>query len=305
VVLITGSGPQDRDEAIMGHRPFLVLADHLTRAGIAVLRLDDRGVAKSAGNFATATHKDFVTDTLSAVEWLRARKEIDPSRIGLIGHSEGGVVGPLAAVEAPDRIAFLVLLAGVGVPVDQLLVRQNLDLGRVVGVSEDLLAKSSATQKEVLALLKTSVPNEDLKPKVRQLLNQQVAGFSPDQRNAMGVTDRLLEAQVQQLTSPWFQTLIQYDPASTLKRVRCPLLALNGSKDLQVAAIPNLGAIRDATTAGGNTAVEVQELPGLNHLFQSCSSGAPSEYDQIDETFNPAALKKLTQWIQRQCRLTP
>jgi len=152
VMLITGSGPQDRDEAIMGHRPFLVLADHLTRNGIAVLRCDDRGIGKSTGNFGKATDSDFVGDTLAGVDWLKTRKEVDSRRIGLIGHSEGGIIAPRAAVRSTD-VAFIVLMAGVGVPMQDLLTRQGIDLMRVMGVDASTMEKNSSVQREIFRLL--------------------------------------------------------------------------------------------------------------------------------------------------------
>lgn len=300
VVLLTGSGPQDRDEAIMGHRPFFVLADHLTRAGLAVLRYDDRGVGKSSGDFAQATHPDFVEDALAAVAWLKARKEIDPRRIGLLGHSEGGIVAPLAAVKRPADIAFIVLLAGVGVPVDELLIRQGMDLARVMGASEDLIAKSTAAQRELFSLLKQATDSAAAEKLVRELTTKQLAEYTPEQRKAMGLSEAMIESQSKVAASPWFRQLLAYDPRPTLRRVQCPVLALNGGKDLQVAALENLAAIREAVTAGGNPRVKIVELPGLNHLFQTCTTGAVSEYGQIEETISPSVLGLVSDWIREQ-----
>ena len=303
VVLLSGSGPQDRDEAIMGHRPFLVLADHLTRQGIAVLRYDDRGVGGSTGSFATATHEDFTADALAAVSWLTTRTEIDPKRIGLVGHSEGGLVAPLAAVRRPDDIAFLVLLAGVGVPVEELLVRQGQDIARVMGADPDALRKSAESQRAVFALLKEGHDQPELERKLHELFQSQLAGLTEGQRQALGLSDAMLEGQLQMVLTPWFRKLLGYDPRPTLRQVKCPVLALNGEKDLQVAAKDNLGAIREALMEGGNGAVTTRELPGLNHLFQTCTTGAIAEYGQIEETFAPAALEKVSGWIRKQARL--
>ncbi len=302
VVLLTGSGPQDRDEALMGHRPFFVLADHLTRAGIAVLRCDDRGVAKSTGNFSQATHLDFVEDALAAVSWLRTRKEIDPQRIGLVGHSEGGIVAPLAAVKKPNEIAFIVLLAGVGVPVEELLIRQGTDIARVMGASEELLAKSTAAQRELFPLLKQATDRAAAEKMARQIMTRQLAEYTAEQRQAMGLSEAMIESQSKMAASPWFRQLLAYDPRPTLRRVRCPVLAINGEKDLQVAAKENLGAIREALTAGGNTRVQIVEFPGLNHLFQNCTTGAVAEYGQIEETIAPAVLQRVSAWILEQAR---
>ncbi len=300
VVLISGSGPQDRDEAIMGHRPFLVLADHLTRQGIAVLRYDDRGVGRSTGKFAEATHDDFVEDALAAVDWLKTRKEIDPERIGLAGHSEGGIVAPLAAAQKPSDIAFIVLLAGVGVPMDELLARQGRDIMRVMGANEEMMAKSDAAQRESFRLLREESDAPALEKKLRELLHRQLAELTEEQRNALGLSEAMMESQLQVVLNPWFKQLLNYDPRPALRRVKCPVLAVNGEKDIQVAAKENLAAIREALAGGGNTRVKTVELPGLNHLFQTCATGAVAEYGQIEETFHPAALKLVSDWIREQ-----
>lgn len=298
VVLITGSGPQDRDEAIMGHRPFLVIADHLTRQGIAVLRYDDRGVGKSTGNFGKAVHTDFAEDALAAVEWLKLRKEIDPKRIGLVGHSEGGVHAPLAAVKQPGDIAFLVLLAGVGVPIDELLIRQGADMGRAMGQSEEMIAAASAAQRELFPLLKQAPDTATAEKLVREKTAEQLTKLTPEQRQTMGLTDEAIAGQAKMAASPWFRQLLAYDPRPTLRQVKCPVIALNGEKDMQVAAKDNLAGIREALVAGGNRDVIIVEFPGLNHLFQTCTTGAVNEYSRIDETFSPVALKKMSDWIR-------
>jgi len=296
VVLITGSGQQDRDEAIMGHRPFLVLADYLTRQGIAVLRCDDRGIGKSTGDFAKATDTDFVEDTLAEVAFLRGRPEIDAKHIGLIGHSEGGIVAPRAAVKSSD-IAFLVLLAGVGLPMEDLMVRQGQDIARVMGLSEEVIKKNTETQRELFRLVKEESDPATLRAKALDLVKGQLSGLTPEQRTALGINDAMVEKQIEALRTPWFRELLAYDPRPTLRKVTCPVLALNGEKDLQVAAKDNLAAIRESLLAGGNKRVECEELPGLNHLFQTCTTGAVAEYSQIDETFSPKALKRIADWI--------
>jgi hypothetical protein len=299
VVLISGSGPQDRDEAIMGHRPFLVLADHLTRQGVGVLRYDDRGIGKSTGSFAAATHEDFVTDALAAIAWLKTRPEIDPKRLGLIGHSEGGIVAPLAAVQQPADISFLVLLAGVGVPMEELLIRQAEDILRVIGGDADALARAASLQRETFRLIREAQDRPTLEKRLRDLAQKQLAQLTGAQREALGYSDAMMEAQIQTVLTPWFQKLLAYDPRPTLRQVKCPVLAINGEKDLQVAAKINLAAIRDALADGGNRDVKMVELPGLNHLFQTSQTGAISEYGQIEETFNPAALNAVSDWIRR------
>jgi hypothetical protein len=296
VVLISGSGPQDRDEAIMGHRPFLVLADHLTRRGIAVLRYDDRGVGRSTGNFVAATHPDFVADALAGVAWLKTRDGVDPKRIGLVGHSEGGLIAPLAAVQQPADIAFLVLLAGVGVPMEELLLRQGKDLARVMGADADSLRKNAETQIAIFKLLKQELERPALERQLRELFKRQMTELTDEQRKLLG-SEAAVEGQIQTLLTPWFRALLAYDPRPVLREVRCPVLALNGERDLQVAAKDNLDAIATALDAGGNRNVKTAELPGLNHLFQSCATGAVAEYGQIEETFSPIALELIAAWV--------
>ncbi|HEY5911856.1 MAG TPA: alpha/beta fold hydrolase [Verrucomicrobiae bacterium] len=296
VILITGSGQQDRDEAIMGHRPFLVLADYLTRRGIAVLRCDDRGAGKSTGDFAKSTDTDFVEDTLAEIEFLRTRRAVDAKRIGLIGHSEGGIIAPRVAVKS-SGVAFIVLLAGVGVPMEDLLVRQGQDIARVMGVGEDVIKKNTDTQREIFRLVREEKDPAVLKEKAGKFAREQISGLSEEQRKALGITDAMIEKQVEALATPWFRELLAYDPRPTLRKVTCPVLALTGEKDLQVAAKENLAAIREALLAGGNQRLKCEELVGLNHLFQTCTTGAVAEYSLIEETFSPKALKETADWI--------
>lgn len=300
VILLTGSGPQDRDESIAGHRPFLVLADALTRGGIAVLRMDDRGVGKSGGTFSTATHEDFVGDALAGVQWLEGRTGIDRKRIGLIGHSEGGVVAPLVAKAQPNSIAFLVLMAGVGIPLDELLVQQGMDLGRVAGADEALLTRNAKIQRDLFQLIRQTPNDVQLRPKIREILDKQLSNLTPEQRESLHLNEKTLNAQAEQLASPWFRTLVGYTPAQTFAQIHCPVLALNGGKDLQVAAKPNLEGIRQGLALAGNSAVETVEFPGLNHLFQPCTTGALSEYAEIEQTIAPQVLVTIRTWIQKQ-----
>jgi len=277
-----------------------VLADHLTRENIAVLRFDDRGFGKSTGEFRDATHDDFVADALAAVAWLKTHPNVDGKRIGLVGHSEGGIVAPLAAVKQPDDIAFIVLMAGVGVPMNQLLERQGQDISRAMGMSEDLIAQIAKQQKELYRLIGSDLYDtnkDELKRIVRDKVQKQFAELTEEQRQTLGVTDALIKANLETMVTPWFLELVRYDPQPVLTKVRCPLLAINGEKDLQVAADENLPAIRKALEAGGNRDIQIVELPGLNHLFQTCTTGAPAEYGRIEETFAPTALKTISDWI--------
>jgi pimeloyl-ACP methyl ester carboxylesterase len=286
VLLIVGSGPHDRDEALMGHRPFLVLSDYLTRHGIVVLRADDRGVGKSGGKFATATTADLATDAEAGVAYLKHRPEVDPRKIGLVGHSEGGIIAPMVAARNPD-VAFIVMMAGPGVPGDQILEAQSRLIAEADGQSPAEAEKNANEEREVLALVKNEKDSAALESDLRKKL----AGRGPEAQ---------VDAQIKTLTSPWFRYFLAYDPAGALRKVRCPVLALNGEKDLQVPPTLNLPAIRQALEAGGNHHFEADELPGLNHLFQTARTGAPSEYAEIEETISPVALEKIAGWILKE-----
>lgn len=297
-VLITGSGPQDRDEQLMGHRPFLVLADHLTRQGIAVLRYDDRGVGESTGEFAGATSEDFATDVQAAVAYLSGREEIDAQRIGLIGHSEGGLIAPIVAARSSD-VAFVVLLAGTGVPGAEVLLRQGELLLRANGASERLIRMNGNTQRALFAIMLEEVDTAAAAERIRKLMRAAIDSLTAEERIRLGYgdPDAQIEQAVRRLTSPWFRFFVRYDPRLNLERVTVPVLAINGEKDLQVWHEQNLPVIEDALRNGGNDDVTVQTLPGLNHLFQSANTGAMSEYASIEETFAPAALEAISEWI--------
>ena len=288
VILITGSGPQNRDEELLGHKPFLVLADYLTKKGIAVLRFDDRGVAKSTGDFQKATTLDFAKDVQAGVDYLRTRKEIDKSKIGLIGHSEGGVIAPIVAGNSND-IDFIVLLAGTGIRGDKLMLLQKEKIERQMGVPESEIRKGQEIFKGAYALVLASSENDtNLKTKINSYLKLQFG-------------DKISEAQISgltsQITSPWMVNFLKFDPFTALEKVKCPVLAINGDKDLQVSADENIKAIKDALAKGGNKKATVKIIPNLNHLFQECKTGSPDEYANIEQTFSPTALEEISKWI--------
>jgi pimeloyl-ACP methyl ester carboxylesterase len=285
-LLITGSGPQDRDESLMGHKPLLILADYLTRKGIAVLRVDDRGVGKSGGSMATSTMADFATDVEAGIAYLKARPEVDAHNIGLIGHSEGGVIAPMVAARNPD-VAFIVMMAGSGVPGDELIVEQTLALNQAAGAPEASLKTTAAEQRAFVELVKSEPDAAVLKTKLRERW-----------------TGKLAEARIEQelavATLPWYRYFVAYDPRPALEKVKCPVLAINGEKDLQVPPRQNLAAIRKALEKGGNKNFETIELPGLNHLLQTAKTGLPSEYGTIEETMSPTALQTISDWVLKQ-----
>jgi uncharacterized protein len=287
VLLITGSGAQDRDESLMGHKPFLVLSDYLTRHGIVVLRADDRGTAKSTGNFATATTADFSTDVEAGLALLKTRPEVDPHRIGLLGHSEGGIIAPMVAARNKD-VAFIVMMAGSGVPGNEIIAGQTELIDQASGASHEDAAKAAEDERKLLAI---AVKDEDPAARDTELRAQ---------LSSEGLPEAQIGPSIKAITSPWFQYFLAYNPAPALRQVKCPVLALDGSKDLQVPPEQNLAAIRAALTAGGNTRFEIVEFPNLNHLFQTATTGSPTEYANIEETIAPIALTTITNWILKQ-----
>ncbi|MXV38682.1 alpha/beta fold hydrolase [Flavobacteriaceae bacterium Ap0902] len=296
VILISGSGPQNRDEEILGHKPFLVLADHLTKHGIAVLRYDDRGVGQSTGDFKTATTADFATDVESAIAYLKTRKEINSNQIGLIGHSEGGIIAPMVA-NASNDVAFIILLAGTGIRGDQVLIRQQELIAKAQGIPDAKIKKTLTQNRRifdfVVNLEDTSNLEQKLSIEITKMLDE-----NPDLETPKGISQEdFVAMQVKQITSPWMGYFLKYDPTTALEKVNVPILALNGAKDLQVPPKENLHAIASALTKGGNKDFTIKELPGLNHLFQESETGAVSEYSQIEQTFSPRALKEITHWI--------
>jgi pimeloyl-ACP methyl ester carboxylesterase len=300
VVLITGSGPQDRDETIFGHKPFAVLADHLSRHGIAVLRYDDRGVAGSTGDLANATMDDFATDAWAAVEFLLTRPEIDAKRIGLIGHSEGAVVGPAVAAAHAKQIAFVVMLAGTGVT-GQEVVRHQLELiMKVGGASEDIIARELGFAARMHAAVLGSKPGE-ARAALEPILKEWYDGLDPSERMAIGEFEQALTDRAGPLDSPWMRHFLAYDPAPTLTKLKMPVLVLNGELDLQVDPDQNLPPIEKALKK--NKRAQFVRLPGLNHLFQPATTGSPNEYPTIAITFDPAVLDRISRWVREQTDL--
>ena len=290
VVLITGSGPEDRNETVFGHQPFLVLADYLTRRGIAVLRADDRGVGGSEKGSPNDTSENYAGDALAGIEFLKTRKEINPKQIGLIGHSEGGMIAPMAAANSSD-VAFIVLMAGPGIQGDRLLVMQN---GLISGVEcANGVKRSMAEQQKLLALVLEEKDPAVIKQKLQELNKQRAAAA----RSKLAAQLAAAEAQTIEISKPWFRFFLTYDPRPVLMKVHVPVLAINGEKDLQVPAREDLEAIDQALKDGGNRDYKIVLLSGLNHLFQTSQTGSPTEYSAIEETVAPLALQTIGDWI--------
>ena len=291
VVMITGSGAQNRDEQLFGHKPFLVIADDLAKKGIASFRMDDRGVGGSEKGKDGATSADFATDISSAVDDLAAHGF---KTIGLLGHSEGGMIAPMVA-NMNKKVKYMVLLAAPGIPISDLMVIQNDNMGRLAGLPDDVLKKNKKINEEIYAYVKNYKG---------QHLDQDIRGYMEKElksSDGMKMTDdeiqKLIQDEVKVLTNPWYVYFLKFNPEEYLSKVKIPVLALNGSLDMQVSARENLEGIRKSLAKAGDRYFEVVEMPGLNHLFQTAKTGSPSEYGQIEQTIAPEVLKKISEWI--------
>lgn len=295
VILITGSGAQNRNEELMGHKPFLVIADFLSRNGIAVLRYDDRGVGGSQGNYSEATSADLATDAEAAFNFLRNNPKINQKEIGLMGHSEGGLIAPIVASANPG-IGFIVSLAGPGVTGQQIIIRQSQDIGRLSGEKENSIKENTEINKKLYAILRKEKDNKKAEVKILALYKEILEKKKTSKEDTEKAVNRL-KMTFGANTYTWFRYFIMTDPSIFWKKVDCPVLALNGEKDLQVSAKENLPAIEKALRSSGNLSVKTVKFPELNHLFQHCKTGLPSEYGTIEETFAPGALKVISEWI--------
>jgi len=298
VILITGSGPQNRNEELkpMNHRPFLVWSDWLTRNGIAVLRFDDRGVAQSTGNFTTATSADFADDAEAAVTYIQSRADLKGLSIGLMGHSEGGMIAPIVA-SRNKAVKFIVLLAGPGVPVSELMLKQVDDQMRLGGATPDQIQRSLATTKKVYAeiIAHPELPAPQLEQRIDTIAAADLRTFPKEDLHGMSVEQ--IEKGYSTIVTPWFRYFLAFNPGDYIVKVKCPVLALDGTLDMQVNAEANLAAIKANLEKGGNKHFKIVTLDGLNHLFQKATTGSVPEYSQIEETVNPVALQTVSVWI--------
>lgn len=296
-ILISGSGPQNRDSEIkeVNHRPFLVLSDYLTKNGIAVLRYDDRGIAESEGNFTTATSFDFSTDVDAAFNYLKTRNDIDTSKIGLIGHSEGGLIAPIVASKN-DNIAFVILLAGTGVNGATILKTQTRKAAELAGAPKATLDENEKLSNIIYGIILNNTDETIIRAKITEEFKAYKTN-NPNLPFAPIITPQFIEQQLGVLKSEWLMGFIKTEPKEYLEKTSCPVLALNGSKDFQVLSELNLSAIKNALEKGKNKDFTIKELEGLNHLFQTAEIGSMEEYKQIEETFSPIALKIIKDWI--------
>jgi pimeloyl-ACP methyl ester carboxylesterase len=298
LILISGSGPQNRNEELLGHKPFLVLADYFTRKGFAVLRYDDRGVGKSTGDFSQATTADFASDVENAVKFLQHHFVVNPTKIGLMGHSEGGVIAPMVAANPTNSIAFIVLLAGTGIKGDSLLLLQQALIAQAEGMNPTLLKENQQLNRELFQLVNLHEDEKILNAAVDAYFEQHP--LNTELLAETGQTSSEFQQALRaQLLNPWMRYFLRLDPQIALKKVTCPVLAINGSKDIQVPAEQNIPAIKNAVESNGNKHVTVEIISNLNHLFQTCTTGSLSEYATIEETFSPDALKVIEKWLKK------
>ena len=278
-------------KTLMGHKPFLVLSDAITRAGLAVLRCDDRGYAASTGTFATSTTLDFAQDAQAAVAWLRARPDVVHNRVGIVGHSEGATVAAIAAADSRD-VAFIVMLAGPALPGGDILDLQRAWMARRAGASDSEIAETRAKWDQAYAIVLAEPDPKAARSRLRALHDGLPEASRAELARAGG-----FDAIASQLLTPWYRAFLALDPRTYLSRVRVPVLALDGELDMQVAPAANLPELRKVLE--GKTDVTIHELPGLNHLFQTAKTGAPTEYGELGETMSPAALTLISDWLVR------
>ena len=286
IVLVSGSGQQNRDEEIMQHKPFLVLADYLASRGIAVLRYDDRGVGASTGPLDYATTALFSEDAEAMFDAVMRSTHINTSRLGIGGHSEGGAIAPMVAARNKD-VKFVVMLAGQGCTGLDVLMQQNDAIFRANGLSDSLLTLRNNCMRELF-----SMPIGSGQKDYKKVIDRHTAGLSKEQIDSIGMGRGAAATMKQQMDLPWIRAFLTLDPAEYLPKVSCPVLAIGGSKDLQVLAQPNLDRIMKMCPQA-----DCRELTGLNHLFQHCKKGSPDEYILIEETFAPEAMKAIADWI--------
>ncbi len=292
VILISGSGPQNRNSELMGQKPFLVIADHLTKNGIAVLRYDDRGTAESTGNMAKADVSDFARDVRAAFSYLKKRNDVDPKKIGIMGHSEGGMIGQIVAAEEPT-LAFFVSLAGPGVDGATVIMSQAEALNRQMGVNDSVLTINLGLQRKLMNALVEEHNPDMLKARLGKLL-QETYESKPELKLAVK-ENIFIEKTRDALMSPEYVSLIRHDPKKYFPRIKCPVLAINGNKDVQVISSINLKGWKE----GLKNNVTISEKDGLNHLFQHCKTCTVPEYGQLSETISPAVLDEITAWIKQ------
>ncbi|ULQ51851.1 alpha/beta hydrolase family protein [Flavihumibacter fluvii] len=305
IIFITGSGQQDRDENIFSHKPFAVLADFLTKRGFLVMRVDDRGIGLSNGDFKNSTSYDFAKDVNNHIDFLLKRKDVKKNRVGLLGHSEGGMIAPMVAASRKE-IQFIILLAAPGIPIARLMAEQNEAVLKSMGVDSAAAKSYSAFFGKAMPKVAAAPDTASAKAGLLADLKDWQANEHPNRVMATtGIRDEktqsvFLNQVVKQIYTPWFKAFLLFDPRPNLKKLTCKVLAINGGKDIQVLPASNLQGIRESLATAGNKNYTVEELPGLNHLFQTCNACSVKEYGVLTETFSPVALEKIGDWLNKE-----
>ena len=297
VILISGNGKHNRDEEFGDHKPFLDISNYFTKNGIAVLRYDKRGVGASEGDYNSATSFNFAEDVRSALKYLLTRSDIQKDNIGLIGHSEGGLIAPIVAVNNSD-VAFIISLAGPSIAGDQVLLSQQKAIAKAKGMNKNEIEESQRVNREAFEIVKRYTDVIELKRKMTTYVKE-ISENDPDKPENM-TFEEYVNAQVNGILNPWMINFLRYKPEQYIQQVTCPVFALNGSKDLQVLSKDNLAEWKRILAASNNSNVTVEELPNLNHLFQNCETGLPDEYETLSESFAPAVMEKMIKWIEKQ-----
>ncbi len=292
VILITGSGAQNRDSEIFGHMPFAVIADDFAQKGIGVLRLDDRGVNGSSKGTPEDTSASFASDIATAVDYLSAKGF---KNIGLIGHSEGGLIAPIVAVQN-KKVQFIVSLAGPGIPIDKMMLLQNALIAQSQGATTTQIEASAAFNKKVYAYI-INYNGSNLKTDFQPYIKEEFKILTQNQGLSETQIDEFVMQQTLSVTNPWYVYFLKFNPDLYWSKIKIPVLALNGSLDIQVKATENLAGIQASVAKAGNKKATIKELSGLNHLFQEAKTGSIAEYSTIEQTFAPIVLDTMSNWI--------
>ncbi|MBC9798238.1 alpha/beta hydrolase family protein [Sinomicrobium weinanense] len=296
VILISGNGKNNRNSEFGNHKPFLDISNHFIKNNIAVLRYDKRGVGKSEGNFDAANSFDFAEDVKAALNYLLTRQDIQKNNIGLVGHSEGGLIAPIVAATS-ENVAYIVSLAGPSIPGNRILLSQQKALAEVRGIGKDKIKRSQKINREAFEIVNRYTNDSILKVKMLAYIRD-ISQGDPDKPKDI-TFDEYVNAQVKNILRPWMVNFLRYNPQEYIKQVTCPVLALNGSKDLQVLAKENLPRWKAILEKSGNKNVTIKEISNLNHQFQTCKTGLPEEYEKLNESFSPIVMEEMVKWIKK------
>jgi len=304
IILITGSGRQDRDETIFDHKPFAVIADYLTKKGYAVLRVDDRGAGKSTGDFSNSTTADFAQDVEEHIRYAKNLPMIDTNQIGLLGHSEGGLIAPMVAVRNKS-VAFVILMAGPGVEIGELMAMQNEMVLKSAGISQEAINAYIPLYKNLMKTIVSINSTQDANAKAIEIVKN---WYSNTDKNLVKSTtnissesdiNKFATSMSETLSTKWWKYFASYNPQIALQKLKCPVLAINGSSDIQVPAEANLKAIEFALKKAGNKKVTTMKFDGLNHLFQKCTKCTVQEYGELETTIEPEVLEYINNWLSK------